>query len=215
LAQALLELGNMKEFPMFTKLSIAAALALGAAGAQALPFYPDPGTINPLNYSFTAAEDGDVVAYFAYDGAAFDNLLGLIVNGVDTGILGLPNNSTAPGTALNFGPVSAGDELVFYISVLNTGNFFYSDTSLNVDGITHIWATAYSDGEFGIPDGTLVGFEDILGGGDADYEDLVFVFTNVGVTSGIPEPATWGLMIAGFGLVGFASRRRRVTTISA
>jgi len=26
---------------------------------------------------------------------------------------------------------------------------------------------------------------------------------------GIPEPATWGMMIAGFGLVGFAARRRR------
>ncbi len=28
-------------------------------------------------------------------------------------------------------------------------------------------------------------------------------------TGGVPEPATWGLMIAGFGLVGFAARRRR------
>lgn len=27
--------------------------------------------------------------------------------------------------------------------------------------------------------------------------------------SAIPEPATWGLMIAGFGLVGYAARRRR------
>ena len=27
----------------------------------------------------------------------------------------------------------------------------------------------------------------------------------------VPEPATWGLMIAGFGMVGFAARRRRAT----
>lgn len=26
----------------------------------------------------------------------------------------------------------------------------------------------------------------------------------------VPEPATWGLMIAGFGMVGFAARRRRI-----
>ena len=26
--------------------------------------------------------------------------------------------------------------------------------------------------------------------------------------AGVPEPATWGLMIAGFGMVGFAARRR-------
>lgn len=29
----------------------------------------------------------------------------------------------------------------------------------------------------------------------------------------IPEPATWGLMIAGFGLVGLAARRRRPATV--
>lgn len=31
----------------------------------------------------------------------------------------------------------------------------------------------------------------------------------------IPEPATWGLMIAGFGMVGFAARRRRVAHVAA
>ena len=31
----------------------------------------------------------------------------------------------------------------------------------------------------------------------------------------IPEPATWAMMIAGFGLVGFAARRRRETAIAA
>ncbi len=200
---------------MFRKLAVAAALTLGVAGtANALPFYPNPGTVNPLNYSFTAAADGDVVAYFAYNGAGFTNLLGLTVNGVDTGILGLNNQTTAPGTALNFGPVSAGDELVFYINVTDTGDFFYSDTSLNSDGITHIWATGYTGGEFGIPDGTYVGFEDILGGGDADYEDLAFVFTNVGVTTDVPEPGTWALMISGFGLVGMAARRRKLVAVT-
>ena len=36
---------------------------------------------------------------------------------------------------------------------------------------------------------------------------------NVGVSgvAFVPEPATWGLMIAGFGMVGFAARRRRAT----
>ncbi len=34
--------------------------------------------------------------------------------------------------------------------------------------------------------------------------------------NGIPEPATWGLMIAGFGMVGFQSRRRRgIKTVAA
>ena len=32
--------------------------------------------------------------------------------------------------------------------------------------------------------------------------------SNISVTSAIPEPATWTMLITGFGLVGFASRRR-------
>lgn len=34
------------------------------------------------------------------------------------------------------------------------------------------------------------------------------------VAAGIPEPATWGMMIAGFGMVGVAARRRK-TTVAA
>ena len=36
-------------------------------------------------------------------------------------------------------------------------------------------------------------------------------------TAAVPEPATWGLMIAGFGMVGVGARRRRatVTRVSA
>lgn len=35
------------------------------------------------------------------------------------------------------------------------------------------------------------------------------------VTPTVPEPATWGMMIAGFGLVGTAMRRRRETRVTA
>ncbi len=34
-------------------------------------------------------------------------------------------------------------------------------------------------------------------------------------TAGVPEPATWAMMIAGFGLVGASLRRRRRTAVSA
>ena len=35
------------------------------------------------------------------------------------------------------------------------------------------------------------------------------------VVPGIPEPATWGLMIVGFGMVGAATRRRARTSVTA
>ena len=49
-----------------------------------------------------------------------------------------------------------------------------------------------------------IGRSDSLGG----YLDNVSV-------EAVPEPATWGMMLAGFGLVGVASRRRRGRRVSA
>lgn len=40
-------------------------------------------------------------------------------------------------------------------------------------------------------------------------------FTLRFTTTPVPEPATWGLMIAGFGLIGAAARRRRTTAAGA
>jgi hypothetical protein len=41
----------------------------------------------------------------------------------------------------------------------------------------------------------------------------VFTLGNVGVPSAIPEPATWAMMLGGFGLIGAASRRRHRTKV--
>ncbi len=38
--------------------------------------------------------------------------------------------------------------------------------------------------------------------------DNVSILEGDGAGATVPEPATWGMMLAGFGLVGFASRRR-------
>ena len=199
-------------------LLLAATVALGSATAAqaALPVYGSPGSVNAADYSFTAVADGDIVAYFAGHSAGFTNWLRLEVNGVDTGLEGLNNQVTPLGTSFNFGAVNAGDSLVFKIRVASTGDYFYSQRSLNADGITHVFSADYSGGDWGIPAGVYVGFEDINGGGDLDYDDLRFVFTNVGGGEvGVPEPTTWAMLIAGFGLVGFAARRRRAGAATA
>ncbi len=52
-----------------------------------------------------------------------------------------------------------------------------------------------------------LGFDDQPQNADDNHDDLI-----IRVTAGaIPEPATWAMLIAGFGLVGLAARRRRAT----
>ena len=200
-------------------LALPALASAAIASATPLPSYPTPGTVNPADYTFTALATGPVVAYFGGHSASFTNVLGLIVNGVDLGVTGLNNQTTPIGTSFDFGgvTVNAGDSLIFYIDVLTTQNRFFSSQALNADGITHIYSAPYAGGLVGpggtIPAGVYVGFEDILGGGDRDYDDLKFVFVNVG-GGVVPEPATWAMLIAGFGLVGFAARRRKAAAIA-
>jgi hypothetical protein len=195
-----------------------AALALGVAGAAnaALPVYGSPGSENPVVYNLTAAADGDVVAYFALDfvSAAYDENLGLKVNGVDTNIVGLENHQSNYGDALNFGPVHAGDQLDFYINVFNTGDVWHSIKGLNWDGTNHIFAANYG-GDIKVPAGTYVAFEDLPAccGSDFNYHDEAFVFTNV--RGGAPEPLTWSLMIMGFGAAGAMLRRARTLSATA
>ena len=50
-------------------------------------------------------------------------------------------------------------------------------------------------------------------GGNSGY-GTVFKLSDTGFVvsvGGVPEPASWAMMIAGFGLVGAAARRRRQT----
>ncbi len=192
------------------KTTVAASLlALSAAGsafADAVP-YPTPGTQNPVTYTFTS-NGGDIMAFFAGTGAAYNETLGLLIDGVDSGITGLQNHTVGVGDSLDFGTIAAGKTLTFYINVATTGDVFYSDKSLNADGVNHVYSTSFS-GSGSLPAGTYVAFEDLKGGGDLNYFDETFVFTNVGTTPAVPEPANLALLMSGLGLVGFMARRRR------
>lgn len=194
----------------------ACALALAMPALAAIPVYPDQGTENTELYTFTAAADGDLVAYFTGSSGSFTNTLGLIVNGVDVGQSTLNSQASVAGDSFNFGAVSAGDTLIFYIDV-NGGEFrWHSAPALNSDLANHVWSTDYAGGDFGIPAGRFVTFEDLPADGtDFNYDDLGFVFSNVdAVVAPIPEPASWALMVAGFGVIGTAMRRRTTVRVT-
>ena len=206
--------------------AVATVAALGvaqAASADPIP-YPSAGLYNPTTYSFTAAADGDVVAYIVGGfSAGFTNELGLLVNGVLASAgYGLNNHTSALGDSFNFGAVSAGDTLVFVLHNLSLGADAFSDPALNIaydgPGATehnHIYSTAYTATSPlfpGVPVGTYVAFEDIpiSTGPDFNYDDESFVFTNVSATAVVPEPGPLALLGLGLGcLAAIRARRSR------
>ena len=110
---------------------------------------------------------------------------------------------------LTFGPVTAGDTIVFELKNLSyPGEIFASQPSLStLDGINHAYLTPYTGGFANIPAGTFVGFEDLpLAVSDLDYNDDQFVFQDISSQT-TPEPGT--LLMFGSGVVGLASLVRR------
>ena len=80
--------------------------------------------------------------------------------------------NTEVGKHVEIGPFPAGRELVFGIFVRDTGQtYVMGPGARNSDGVPHAMVTPVAERVFD------VGFEDIRGGGDRDYNDNVFRFT--------------------------------------
>lgn len=185
---------------------ICALASLGfSAPVLAVPdIYPNPGVEAPVT-SFSAGIDGVLVAWFTGAAGGFTNVAGVRINGID-GATGLNNQTTAYGTQFVMGNVHAGDALVFFIDVLDTGDRFYSDPTLNTDQVNHTWTKSYGGDAF-VPAGFNLAFEDLLGGGDFNYFDHSFVI-GVRPPGSVPEPGTLALIVASLGVLVSVMRRR-------
>ena len=190
-------------------------LTLSANAASAAIVYPNSGSENLEAYSFTASSAGDLIAYFAGSGAALENNLGLLVNGVSTGLVGLNNHASSIGQSFNFGRVETGDVLTFVDYVTGYATW-YSNPGLNADNGNHVYSKTAAIGEAyaGSPVGTYVGFEDLIfPNSDYNYFDHSFVFT----VAAVPEPSTWVMMILGFAGIGLLTyyRRNRLAALAS
>ena len=155
-----------------------------------------PAQAVPITEQTLVATGGNVIVTFVSNGAGFTSEL-FLDGPLGEGLGAIFNNyRTDEGTSVDLGSFAAGTELIFKLMVKQTGDVFYTGLgSRNADGIGH---AAIEEGEGQL----LVGFEDLFGGGDFDYNDLVFAFTNVvftdapgtdttGVSGGLP-PLTPG-----------------------
>lgn len=149
------------------------------------------------------ATDGFVTAEFLGSDAGYFNTLYLDLAG-DTDVYLFDKSSSLTQGPIDLGWFTAGTELIFRLDVSNTGeSFFTGDADRNRDGLAHALAISILDdaGEYV----TTVGFEDLLGGGDLDFNDFEFRLTNV-IDPAIPTPTVLALL--GLGLVGLGIRAR-------
>ncbi|WP_309606456.1 PEPxxWA-CTERM sorting domain-containing protein [Phenylobacterium sp.] len=218
----------MRKISRLASVAMALALSAGAASAADLIPYPAAGAYNATTYAFTATTTGDLTAAIVGGfSAGYTNELGVLVNGVAQGGFGLNNHTSVLGDTYNFGPVTAGDSLIFVLHNLSRGLDAFSLASMNLaydsvgyaGGHNHVYSTAYTATPAlgGVAPGVYVGFEDLaFPGSDYNYTDESFVFRNITRTpAGVPEPATWAMLVMGLGLVGAGLRARRPATAAA
>jgi hypothetical protein len=117
-----------------------------------------------------------------------------------------------PGDFVDLGRFDAGTQLDFFLIANGAAGgttTFSTQTSLNADGIDHVVAFAY-----GLKDSPyiLLGFEDLYGGGDQDYNDLLFAVDigrmNLTALTATPEPSTY-LVLGCLIPFGYYLKRRR------
>jgi len=141
---------------------------------------------------------------FSFDQGAYVDLGftdNVVVNGAGNDLvlfeLGVPDtfNVTINGVTLTFPTVGTG---------FNAGGFALNAVALNLDA-------------FGLGAGSTINSLRLsfVNNGTVASTSLVGALNSRDANGGVPEPATWAMMITGFGLVGGVLRSRRRSSVAA
>lgn len=197
----------------------------------------------------TLAAAADIRVYFIGEGAGYRNSLGFNTagGGVDSGdpLLIFPDASSPvsylnpkatgsrsqtaplmPGDFVNLGSFTKGTSLDFFLIANGAAGgtqVFSTDPTVNKDKIAHV--VAFNDVENPY---LLIGFEDLYGGGDKDYNDVLFAvylgeknvdyIVQTAALYGLPAPEPgfiWLIVAASGGWLYRARRRLHPVSLTA
>lgn len=195
-------------------VALAAASVLSAQAVEAqTTIASNTGTSNTAVQNFFLGQSFTVAAGTSYNNIsyAFQSIIGA---NTATGNLYLFSTSYG-GTPGDLATTTANR-----IAVATSANqiFTFAPTVTLTGGANGTQYYAYTEARQG-----MVGYTtDVYAGGsaasasngaysNAPTQDFRFTVTGVAV---VPEPAVWGLMILGFGIVGGLARRRRVAALA-
>lgn len=209
------------------KMIFAAALLSGAAGADAAVITFDNATgLSSDAFDVTGSEDG--FDFGAFSGSLYLNFFGnpdrnmegyseegggvLTVAKTGGGLFryggtdfaAYSGNGTGSQTLVITGLVGG--------SVVGSASYELANTSFAIPGYAN-WTSFGSGGLAGIDVDEL---RFALVGGIEDFAQVYVAVDNIqlGVAGVIPEPDSWALLIAGFGFIGAAMRRRRIVQLA-
>lgn len=132
------------------------------------------------------------------------------------GVAGTSGNRTTkepllPGDFVDLGTFKSGTTLDFFLIAdgANGGKSAYAaPATRNPDRLDHVVAFALPDSPY-----LIIAFEDMLGGGDRDYNDVIFALdigrANIQNLISTPEPQTWAILAGFLGMLLVLHRRRQ------
>jgi hypothetical protein len=171
------------------------------------------GLQNYVNFDGSTTFTGDTTdanALLLQNGAGQAELEGAVISGntnyqLQSGDIYLDNNDGMTWIELAFTGVTA-DTITFTLSLLGEPDAMFTlDVNHDPNGENKYGFLAYN-GEL------ITNLNYVLNGGTAASIRQIRILQEGGTPPPtVPEPATWGMMLLGFGAVGVAMRRRRKT----